>query len=91
MKLEVQGEGKIIARFLNGEVAEVTTLLIGEGEYCHEDDRIDSYTVRHEEWFEVNEDSVRVAYPDECEPEHDYPITEIVKFVDFESIDWSER
>ena len=57
-KTKVQGEGEIIARFSNGETARVTTWLYGEGEYHHEDDRIDSYTVIHKEWWEVDENSV---------------------------------
>ena len=90
-KIKVQGEGEIIARFSNGKTARVTTWLYGEGEYHHEDDRIDSYIVIHKEWWEVDENSVKVAYPEECEPEHEFPITEIVKFVDFNTIEWSER
>lgn len=90
-KIKVQGEGEIIARFSNGETARVTTWLYGEGEYHHEDDRIDSYTVIHKEWWEVDENSVTVAYPDECEPEYEETIEEILEFVDFGSIDWSER
>ena len=90
-KTKVQGEGEIIARFSNGETARVTTLLYGEGEYHHEDDRIDSYTVIHKEWWEVDENNVTVAYPDECKPEHEETIEEILEFVDFGSIDWSER
>ena len=90
-KTKVQGKGEIIARFSNGETARVTTWLYGEGEYHHEDDRIDSYTVIHKEWWEVDENSVTVAYPDECKPEHEETIEEILEFVDFGSIDWSER
>ena len=90
-KIKVQGEGEIIARFSNGETARVTTWLYGEGEHHHEDDRIDSYTVIHKEWWEVDENSVTVAYPDECKPEHEETIEEILEFVDFGSIDWSER
>lgn len=90
-KTKVQGEGEIIARFSNGETARVTTWLYGEGEYHHEDDRIDSYTVIHKEWWEVDENSVTVAYPDECRPEHEEMIEEILEFIDFGSIDWSER
>ena len=90
-KTKVQGEGEIIARFSNGETAQVTTWLYGEGEYHHEDDRIDSYTVIHKEWWEVDENTVTVAYPDECRPEHEGTIEEILEFIDFGSIDWSER
>ena len=90
-KTKVQGEGEIIARFSNGETARVTTWLYGEGEYHHEDDRIDSYTVIHKEWWEVDENSVIVAYPDECTPEHEETIEEILEFIDFGSIDWGER
>ena len=90
-KIKVQGEGEIIARFSNGEIARVTTWLYGEGEYHHEDDRVDSYTVIHKEWWEVDENSVTVVYPDECKPEHEETIEEILEFVDFGSIDWSER
>lgn len=90
-KTKVQGEGEIIARFSNGKTARVTTWLYGEGEYHHEDDRIDSYTVIHKEWWEVDENNVTVAYPDECRPEHEETIEEILEFVDFGSIDWSER
>ena len=90
-KTRVQGEGEVIARFSNGETARVTTWLYGEGEYHHEDDRIDSYTVIHKEWWEVDENSVTVAYPDECRPEHEETIEEILEFIDFGSIDWSER
>lgn len=90
-KIGVQGEGEIIAKFSTGETAQVKTWLYGEGEYHHEDDRIDSYTVIHNEWWEVDEDSVVVAYPDECEPEYEGTIEEILEFVDFGSIDWSEK
>lgn len=90
-KTKVQGEGEIIARFSNGKTARVTTWLYGEGEYHHEDDRIDSYTVIHKEWWEVDENNVTVAYPDECRPEHEETIEEILEFIDFGSIDWSER
>ena len=90
-KTKVQGEGEIIAKFSNGETARVTTWLYGEGEHHHEKDIIDSYTVIYEEWWEVDENSVTVAYPDEYEPEHEGTIEEILEFIDFESIDWSEK
>lgn len=90
MKVEVQGYGKIIARFMNGEIAEVETLLFGEGDYCYEDINL-NWTTAREEWIEICEDDVSIAYPDECEPEHEYPMTEIIKVIDFENIEWSER
>ena len=90
-KIKVQGEGEIIARFSNGETAQVITWLYGEGEHHHEVDRIDSYTAIYKEWWEVDENSVNVAYPDEYEPEHEGTIEEILEFVDFGNIDWSER
>ena len=90
-KIGVQGKGKIIAKLSTGETAQVETWLYGEGEHHYEDDRIDSYTVIHKEWWEVDEDSVVVAYPDEFEPEQEGTIEEILEFVDFESIEWSEK
>ena len=88
MRRTLIGTGRIIARFENGEVSEVETLLKAEGEYEVSHDTVITPYDRTEISIDVSDDDIEVVYPDECKPEHDYPITEIVEVIDSWDIDW---